>query len=92
MVVGGGWVVGGVQTHFSDQPKSQADQYLYDHLYENLYINLHMVRNGQEQHSIMNFAVIFLKMLVLYELWRAQFLTELHAVFSVHLIWILLPQ
>ena len=39
----------------------------------------------------MNFAVIFLKMLALYKLWRAQFLTELHAVFCVHQIWILLP-
>ena len=25
----GGWWVGGVQTHFSDQPKSQADQQSY---------------------------------------------------------------
>ena len=30
----------------------------------------------------MNFAVIFLKMLALYKLWRAQFLTESHAVFA----------
>ena len=27
-VCGGWWVVGGVQTHFSDQPKSQADQFI----------------------------------------------------------------
>ena len=27
-VCGGWWVGGGVQTHFSDQPKSQADQLL----------------------------------------------------------------
>ena len=47
-----------------------------------------MVSNGQEQHSIMNLAVIFLKMLAIYKLWRAQFLTELHAVFRVHLMWI----
>ena len=39
----------------------------------------------------MKFAVIFLKMLAFYKLWRAQFLTELHAVFCVYQIWILLP-
>ena len=39
----------------------------------------------------MNFAVAFLKMLTLYVLWSAQFLTELHAVFCIDLIWILLP-
>ena len=35
----------------------------------------------QEEHSIMNFAVCFLKMLALYMLWRAQFLSELYVVF-----------
>ena len=37
-----------------------------------------MVSNGQKQHSIVNFAVIFLKMLAFNRLWRAQFLTKLH--------------
>ena len=38
-----------------------------------------MVSLSQEQHFIMNFAVPFLKMLTLYMLWRAQFLTEFYA-------------
>jgi len=46
-----------------------------------------MVSNGQEQHSIMKFAVFFLKVFAINMLWRAQFLTELHAVFFVHLIY-----
>ena len=50
-----------------------------------------MVSMGQEQNSIMNFAVTFLKMLALYMLWRAQFLSKLDAVFCVHQILILLP-
>ena len=52
---------------------------------------LHMVSMCQEQHSIMNFAVTFLKMLTLYMLWRAQILTDLHAVFCVHQIRISAP-
>ena len=36
----------------------------------------HMVSWRQEQHPIMNFAVPFLKMLTLYMLWRAQFLSD----------------
>ena len=55
------------------------------------FLKSYMASNGQEQHSIMKFAVFFLKMLAINMLWRAQFLTELHAVFCVHLIWILLP-
>ena len=35
------------------------------------------------QHSIVNFAVPFLKMLTLYTLWRAQSLPEFHDVFRV---------
>ena len=45
----------------------------------------------QEQHSIMSFAVPLLKMLTLYRLWRAQFLSNFFAVFWVHQILILLP-
>ena len=52
---------------------------------------VHMVSMCQEQHSIMNFAVTFLKMLALYMLWRAQILTDLHAVFCVHQIRISVP-
>ena len=48
-------------------------------------------KSGQEQHSIMKFAVTFLKMPALYMLWRAQILTDLHAVFCVHQIRISLP-
>ena len=36
-----------------------------------------MVIRRQEQHSIMNFAVPFLKMLTLYMLWRARVLVEI---------------
>ena len=39
----------------------------------------------------MNFAGPFLKMLTLYMLWRAQFLSKFYAVFCVHQILILLP-
>ena len=39
----------------------------------------------------MNFAVPFLKMLTLYMLWRAQFLSDFYAVFCIHQILILLP-
>ena len=39
----------------------------------------------------MNFAVIFLNMPALYMLWRAQILTDLHAVFCVHQIRISAP-
>ena len=37
----------------------------------------HMATLCQDQHSIMNFAVLFLKLLTLYMLWRAQFLIGL---------------
>ena len=50
-----------------------------------------MVSQRQEQPSIMNFTVPFLKMLTLYMLWRARFLSELYAFFCVYQILILLP-
>ena len=43
----------------------------------------YMARMCQKKHPIMNVAVAFFKMLALYVLWRAQFLTELHVVFYV---------
>ena len=39
---------------------------------------IHIVSLCQEENSIMNFAVTFLKMLALYVLWRAQFLSEFY--------------
>ena len=45
-----------------------------------------MVSMGQEQNSIMDFAVTFLKMLALYVLWRAHFLSELYAVYCLYQI------
>jgi len=44
---------------------------------------VHRVRMCQEQLSIMNFAVTFLKMLALYMFWRAQFLLEFYAVYQI---------
>ena len=40
-----------------------------------------MLSLDHEQHSIMKFAVPFLKMLALYMLWTAQFLLEFNAIF-----------
>ena len=50
-----------------------------------------MVSLRQEHNPIMNFAVYFLKMLTLYMLWRAQFLSDFYAAFCIHQILILLP-
>ena len=50
-----------------------------------------MVSLCQEQNFIMNFAVSFLKLLILYILWRAQFLSDFYAVFCIHQILILWP-
>ena len=51
----------------------------------------YMVSRCQEQDSIMNFAVGFLKMLSIYMLCRAQFLLGFYVVFCVYQILILLP-
>ena len=50
-----------------------------------------MVDMCQEQNPIMNLVVVFLKMLALYVLWRAHFLSEFYAIFCVHQILISLP-
>ena len=52
---------------------------------------IYMVSMCQEQHSLMNFAVCFFKMLPLNMLLRAQFLSEFYAVFCIHQILNLLP-
>ena len=52
---------------------------------------VHMVSWRQKQNPILNFAVPFLKILILYMLWRAQFLSHFYTVFCVHQILILLP-
>ena len=44
----------------------------------------HMISMCQEQHSIMNIAVAFLKMFAFKMLWRAQLLTELLSVICIH--------
>ena len=62
-----------------------------EHHHIHQHVGIHMVSMCQEQHSIMNFAVTFLKMPALYMLWRAQILTDLHAVFCVHQIRISVP-
>ena len=45
-----------------------------------------MVSLSQEQHSIMKFVVPLLKMLTLYMLWKAKFLTEFHALICIYQI------
>ena len=46
----------------------------------------------QEQNPILNFAVLFLKILTPYMLQRAQFSSDFYAVFCIHQILILLTE
>ena len=48
--------------------------------------SIYMVSMAKEPHSVMNFAVDFLKMFPLCMLWRAQFLSDFYSVFCVYQI------
>ena len=63
---------------------------LHLYVHKNFHINIDKKVYLFHLNVHQNFAVTFLKMLALYMLWRAQFLSEFYVVFCVHQILILL--